>query len=211
MSTRGTYNVENTLLYNHWDNYPSGASYHFIEVIKKCGNLSLFSIIRGMERVEKATSKFDGPADFHYEIKDQRIICYSIAYDKDELTYRSSGSVEEWINDNFKYSDLEETDDINDYIVVKLNDNRYNTVNGVFDEAKKCFDNGIRMTNSGHTGNGSSEFKRAFDLFRTSTKDFKGYSDIYNLIYVPFFVKAYNHNDDTLFLSYSELAKETIQ
>jgi hypothetical protein len=211
MATRGTYNVENTLLYNHWDNYPSGASCHFIEVIKKCGNLSLFSIIRGMERAEKATSKFDGPAEFHYDIKDQKIICYSIAYDKDELIYHSSGTIEEWINDHFKVSNLEETDDINDYKIIKLADNRYNTVNGIFEEAKKCFDNGIRMTNSGHTGNGSSEFKRGFDLFKISTKDFKEYSDIYKRIYVPFFVNAYNHNDDSHFLSYCEIAKETIQ
>jgi hypothetical protein len=49
-----------------------------------------------------------GPADFSHEIK-ERIICYSTLPGRQsiELTYRSSGSVEEWINDNFKYSDLE--------------------------------------------------------------------------------------------------------
>jgi hypothetical protein len=206
MATRGTYKVENTLLYNHWDNYPAGAANHFLEVIKKHHNLDLFSIIRGMERAEKGTNIYDGPAGFHYVIEKEKITCYSIPYEKDELIYHSSGTIEQWINTAIK-SCLEEGDDINDYTVVKISDNRYNTVNGTFEEAKKEFEEAVRMTNLGHTGNGSSKFKNAFKLFKLSTKNFKEYSEIYKRIYVPFFVKAYNHDNDSLFLSYCETEK----
>jgi hypothetical protein len=206
MATRGTYKVENTLLYNHWDNYPAGAANHFLEVIKKYGNLDLFSIIRGMERAEKGTNIYDGSAEFHYVIEKEKITCYSIPCDKNELIHHSSGTIEQWINTAIK-SCLEEGDDINDYTVVKISNNRYNTVNGTFEEAKKEFEEAVRMTNLGHTGNGSFQFKNAFKLFKLSTKNFKEYSEIYKRIYVPFFVKAYNHDNDSLFLSYCETEK----
>ena len=207
MATRGTYKIDGQILYNHHDNYPIGAAAHFIEVIKKYNNLDLFSIIRGMERISKASSKYDGGPEFHYEIKDEQIFCYSVHPEKDALIYHSSGQIEEWINKQI-LKGLDETDDKNDYLIVKKSKNVFYTVNGLIKEAEEHFKSAITMTNNGQTGNGSSNFKTAFDLFKLLNVDFTKYANIYKRVYVPFFVDAYKHNGPDLFLSYCEVLTE---
>ena len=46
MATRATYKIDGKLLYNHWDNYPSGAACHFLNVLSTQGDLSLKSFIK---------------------------------------------------------------------------------------------------------------------------------------------------------------------
>jgi hypothetical protein len=199
MSTRGTYKIDGMLLYNHHDNYPSGTAYHLIETIKTHKNLHLFSVIRSMTRAEKITHTNYGQ-DYHYDITENEIICYKYDID-DNKNLHSSDTIENWINKNI-VKQLDETDDPNDYFVIKINNNYFDTKNNIFTEAKNHFENAIKMSDAKHIGNGSSEFKTAFDLFKLSTLDYSEYKEKYISQYVPLFVESYKHKSDTLFLSY---------
>ena len=72
MATRGVYQIgdervlgyNNSLLYNHWDNYPSGTALQLAQVIKAHGKLDYFSVIRGMPKVETIDSIFRCGAEF---------------------------------------------------------------------------------------------------------------------------------------------------
>ena len=209
MATRGTYQVDkNQLLYNHWDNYPSGAASHFIDVIKKSHNLDFFSIIRGMD-VKPASSKFDGPAEFYYEIdnKAKKITCFSISYDSatdtDSIHYHSSGSFIDWINDNIKKA-LEPSDNVDDFTIVEIRQNYFCTITQAKEEINNTYLRAKDMTNKGHTGNGSSSFGELFKMINKTGLNFKHIKDEYLRIYSPYFVKEYNHNDSKYFDNLTE-------
>lgn len=195
MATRGIYKVENVLLYNHWDNYPSGAANHFIEVIRKSGNLSLFSVIRGMDRTEPADSIFYGGAEYYYEIEKDRISCYKLGKEKVLI---SCNSIVNWINDNVREI-LEESDNVEDYTIVQLSENKYSTVSQVREDATKLYNKGKDCTDKGMMGNGSSCFSDAFRLFNKAGINFDELKNEFIEIYSPLFVKSYKHNDSTYF------------
>jgi hypothetical protein len=203
MATRGTYKVNGTLLYNHWDNYPSGTAYQLIKTIEKCNNLELFSVIRGMERIEPTNSIFDGRAEYYYEIDNynKKISCYSIPYDKDTIVLISSNSFENWLNDNIK-NNLESNDNPEDYTIIKLRDNYYCTLTQVREQIKFKYEQAKTMTDAGYIGNASSTFSDLFKLINKSGLNFDDIKKEYLETYAPMFVKSYGHETPDYFNSY---------
>lgn len=171
MATRGTYQIGNLNLYNHWDNYPEGAAVHLIGVIRKYGNLEPFSVVRGMENASPATSIYDGPAEFHYKIKGEKIECYSVSDESSQIFLRSSGTIEEWLNTNVKRA-LDDDDDKEDYTVVK-DRYRYYTKRSAFNQALTKLEESKKYPEN--SGNQSYAIREAFDLFKLSglVEDFK--------------------------------------
>ena len=112
MATRGTYRVEDKVLYNHWDNYPQGAAVHFLNILKTQGNFSLKSFLKCDEGVNFgfANSIFDGPAEYFYEINRQSNgeiyvgVCDVVGNYKDgyDLSLRKVYEMSDFINDRFK-------------------------------------------------------------------------------------------------------------
>lgn len=201
MATRGTYQIEGMLLYNHWDNYPSGTAYHFIEVIKKFGDLSLFSVIRGMDKIEKTGNIYDGRAEFHYKIIDGKIGCYSIAFDKDKLVPHSSGDIAEWINNAIKPS-LDDKDNIEDYMIIKMSSKRYTTLSQLRSYISSKFEHAKKITDCGSIGNGSHLFMELFQMIRKSGLSFDEMKKEYLNKYSPLFAESYKHDSTDHFDSY---------
>lgn len=201
MATRGTYQIEGMLLYNHWDNYPSGTAYHFIKVIEKFGDLSLLSVIRGMESIEKAGNIYDGRAEFHYKIANGNIECYSIPFDKDKLVPYSSGNIDEWINKSIKPS-IDAKDNVEDYTVIKISANKYTTLSKLRSDISTKFEHAKSITDYGSIGNGSYSFLEVFRLIKKSGLPFEEMKQEYLSKYSPIFAESYKHDTTSHFDSY---------
>lgn len=198
MATRGTYLINGSLNYNHWDNYPSGAALHLFEAIKKTGGFTLYDIIRGMPNLQSTGSIYDGRAEYHYKIEKDNIRCYSVGWEKDELKYESGGNIIDWINSNLE---LEPTDKKENFTLVEYK-GRYMTLK----EAKKMlridFKNAVKWLGQGMIGNSSGAFCDVFMAANKAKINIDSYKKKYLKLYVPIFVKSYNHNNSDLFNSY---------
>jgi hypothetical protein len=213
MATRGTYNIDGMICYNHWDNYPTGAASHILGTIKKCGAIDLFSMVRGMDRLEKGQSIFDGPAEFHYKINSGTgiLTAYKIRDDKDELVEFFEGPVEEFINDkmiearrlyekrNEKF--FEEGETMEDYTVLKRFQNRYATAAMVRVEAEKRWVDGLKALENGWIGNSSSAFCDSLKLF-AMVGNYEDKKSEWLTVYSPLFAQKYNHETTKHFDSY---------
>lgn len=201
MATRGTYQIEGMLLYNHWDNYPSGTAGHFIKVINAFGDLSLLSVIRGMDRIEKSVNIYDGRAEYHYKIVGDKIECYSIPFDNDKLVPHSSGEIADWINNAVK-SSLDDKDNVEDYTVIKLSPNRYITLSKLRQKITDKFDHAKHITDNGSIGNGSSLFSETFRMIKKSGLPFNELKNEYLSKYSKILADSYQHASTTYFDSY---------
>lgn len=198
MATRGTYLINGSLNYNHWDNYPSGTAYHLFNSIKKTGGIKTYDFIRGIDKLEPTKSIYDGRAEYHYKIEGDFINCYSIPMDKDTLVPVSSGNIIDWINDNLE---LEPTDKKDNYTLCKYS-GTYMTVAKAKKEIRKDFKFAEAWLLKGIIGNASSKFH---DIFKSANKagikiDFL--KNKYLKKYVPIFVKSYNHSSPDHFAGY---------
>jgi hypothetical protein len=189
MATRGTYKVDGVLLYNHWDNYPSGARAQLSKVLEKYGNLDLFSVIRGMENIMPTKSVYDGPAEFHYVIENHYIKMYDIQGDS-ELTLIDHGTIEDWINRGVKKNKF-----------VQLGHSYYKQ-STLYANGVKNYKLAIETLDKGMVGNASSIFIEAFKLINASGKRGTRIKKEYLQKYSPILADAYKHSDTELFDSY---------
>jgi hypothetical protein len=203
MSTRGTYYIEKNLCYNHHDNYPVGAAFHIVDVIKATGGTSFFDFIRGMKTLSPATSIYDGPAEFHYKIENGHIECFSIPWDEDKLVLVSKGPIEDWVNNEIKNNWdrlAEPSDNINDYLLVKI-DNTFITKTQAYEKGVKNFREQVKWLESGSIGN--ADFQRAFKYLKVSGRLYEEFKNTYLEIYSPYLAKRYKHENTELFDSYA--------
>lgn len=205
MSTRGSYKIEGITMYNHWDNYPSGAALMFFNTLKEYHNLNLFSFIRSNKSVELSHSLNKSGEEFSYEIKDNKIFCYSIDMKTDKLIPHSSDYIDNWVNSMIK-DILEKTDKLTDYQIIKC-DYGYYTESQIIEEAKKKYSGAVNYTESGSIGNGSSLFADCFKWCNFLPENFELNSlrKKYLSFWVPFFVTAYKHDNANIFNSYAEI------
>lgn len=200
MATRGTYLIEGSLNYNHWDNYPSGAAHHLLKVAEKSGSFDLYSCIRGMEGLKKTGSIFNGRAEYYYEINNDYIKCFAIPFDKDVTILQSEGNIHEWINENIKI-DLEPEDNPDDYFLVKLS-GRYMTKTQAKNEIEKTLEWANDNLKKGWIGNASSCFSTAFKMANNAEINIDDIKKDYIDNIVPVLMKSYGHSNPTLFNSY---------
>lgn len=176
MATRGTYKIDGKLLYSHWDNYPSGAACHFLNVLSTQGDLSLKSFIKCDKDVNFsfADSIFDGPAEFHYQLEkvDGEIIVkvYQIIMDekgRDKLgssnTYELSDFINTLYKKNFSEPDGEDKETIEQNRVLKIQgfNVTYTTVKGAKEEFNKLMQEAQKHLLNGFTGNARSSYSRS--------------------------------------------------
>lgn len=204
MATRGTYQIDgNPMLYNHWDNYPSGTAVHLAEVIKAHGKLDYFSVIRGMPKTDPIDSPFNCGAEFHYVIKGGRIECYAIPYcenGENKLLLQSSDTIENWLNANIE---LGAEDVPADWKILKIHNGYYMTETQAREKAKREWRHAVEAFEKGWTGNASSAFNSLFQFTRTAGIHFPEMLAEYISKYSPAFAKAYGHETTSLFDSYA--------
>jgi hypothetical protein len=182
MATRGTYQVDGKLLYNHWDNYPQGAACHFLDILKTQGNLSLKSFMKCDERVnfEFTNSIFDGPAEYFYKLdkKDNGeifVTVYNIILDErgsDKLGSSTIYEMSNFINDRFKKNftepNGEDKKEIEDSRVLRLESISgkisYITVKNAHGEFQRLMQEAQRNLLSGGVGNARYSYSRAKDI-----------------------------------------------
>lgn len=198
MATRGTYKVDNFLLYNHWDNYPSGAAAHLIGVIRDHGDLKPFSIIRSMP-VSETKSVFDGPAEFHYVIDKDKILHYSIS--GETLKCLECSLIEDWLNSHI-LDILDDDDNPDDFKVIKVSEGRFITRSQAILRGNKTYDEAKQFFEKGAWGNSSSLFADAFKWFRLAEFD-APQIDEYLKEFSPKLAAQYRHADTSLFDSYA--------
>lgn len=204
MATRGTYQIDgNPMLYNHWDNYPSGTAVQLAEVIKSQGKLDYFSVIRGMPKTDPIESPFNCGAEFHYIIQGGRIECYAIPYcenGENKLLLQSSDTIENWINANLE---LGAEDVPADWKIIKIHDGYFMTETQAKEKAQKDWEQAVHSFSKGWTGNASSAFHELFKFTRKAGIHFPEMLAEYVAKYSPAFAKAYGHADTSLFDSYA--------
>ncbi len=205
MATRGTYRVDGKLLYNHWDNYPEGAALQLLECIKKHGDLKLFSVIRGMDKIKETNSIYDGPAEYHYIIEKGTIKCYSIPPDKDLTEYHSQGTIKECINEHIKTA-LEKTDNPEDYQLVET-PYGLQTISDCKKDVNEKFLRAVELYEQGHIGNSSSSFNEAFRIANVAGIEIDELKKEYLEKYSPGFAASYKHEDSKYFDSIINEAK----
>jgi hypothetical protein len=213
MATRGTYNIDGMICYNHHDNYPLGAAFHFLVTIRKTGSIDLFSMIRGMERLEKGQSVFDGPAEYHYKIDSKTgiLTAYKILDDKDELVEFFKGPIEDFINDEMMKAKIryeqrnepffEEGETMEDYTVFKEYKNRYATASMIRVKAEERWAYGVHALEKGWIGNSSGAFQDSLKLFALVGNYEEKKTEWLNVL-SPLFAEKYNHETTKHFDSY---------
>jgi len=213
MATRGTYKVDGKLLYNHWDNYPSGAARHFLNILKTQGSLSLKSFLKCDEgcNFDFTNSIFDGPAEWHYVIEDEGkgsygVEVYKIIMDesgKDKKVFKNYYELQDFININFPQNFTEpmgeDRNEIEENVVVKVvskysNNVRYSTRKDLEKELQIKLNTAQMQLLNGHTGNASYTYSEASQLMVALEKDILIKS--YNKNIAPMLFKAYGHEGD---------------
>jgi hypothetical protein len=208
MATRGTYKIDGNLCYNHCDNYPSGAAYHMLEVLKNYHSASFFSFVRGMKDLQPTTSIFDGPAEFHYKIEKDRVMCYEITLDE-KMKLVSFGEIAEWVTSQL-FSELkrvgpkdffEPGEDERDIKIINYQ-GRYFTARQIEEKAISTFQMAEQQFEKGMWGNSSGNFSDAFKLFKLINKGINLKSK-YLKYYSPVFARQYQHQNTLIFDSYA--------
>lgn len=218
MATRGTYqiidktdygsSVTSGLLYNHWDNYPEGAAWHISCVLKQAGGrLSYVDMIRcqfenGPE-FTPTTSKFDGPAEWHYNIeiegdKEIFITVYKVTSDDELKPHTTRMEVHEFLN---KY--LEDDKGNHPKKWVRFTKNSFTTY-PVYRDKDDLYQAGIKALQSGfirlikgHTGNASSELSEGINMVNAS--GCKDLNDGYNKLIASYLADKYTQGDPKRF------------
>jgi hypothetical protein len=191
MATRGVYRVDGVYLYNHWDNYPSGAREHLSEVLEKYGKLDLFSVIRGMN-VSQAISPQDGGSEFYYVIENNFIQQYNV--DGKELTLTDQGTIEDWINRGVQ----------DKFIKVY---GQYMRQSQAHEKGVEMYEDAVQKLIKGHIGNASNQFRESFVYLNLAGGDFSEIVNEYKRKYSPKLAEAFNHSDTELFDSYVNNSK----
>ena len=179
MATRGTYQVEGTVLYNHWDNYPQGAACHFLNILSTQGDFTLKSFIKCEERVNFsfATSIYDGPAEYFYKLDKKEngeifVTVYPIIFDEkgnDKLGSSNTYEMSQFINDRFKKNftepEGEDKKEIEDSRVLKTGTThiRYITVKNARKKFLELMAQAQNQLLNGCKGNASFTYSQAKD------------------------------------------------
>jgi hypothetical protein len=211
MATRGIYQFGNVTLYNHWDNYPMGAAFHLLNALKEQHELSLFSLIRGLKESDLHSLNYSltldlWGAEYFYEITEDHFInVYEISIETDQKKLVSTKPVIDFINEQvrsyFATNQNDETENINDYLLVKLN-NHYYSVNQAIDMFTSEFNEAVDQFNRKMWGNSTSSFKRSFEIANISGIDVNKEKSEYLYLYSPVFTSVYKHQNSNLFDSY---------
>ena len=180
MATRGTYQVEGTVLYNHYDNYPQGAACHFLNILSTQGDFTLNSFIKCEKRVNFsfATSIYDGPAEYFYKLDKKEsgeifVTVYPIIFDEkgnDKLgssyTYEMSDFINERFKKNFAEPEGEGKKEIEDSRVLKTGTThiRYITVKNAHKEFQRLMAQAQNQLLNGCKGNASFTYSQAKDV-----------------------------------------------
>jgi len=204
MATRGTYKLDGLshIMYNHWDNYPSGTANHLLEVAKKHHSFTWEHIVRGVSGMYATDSIYDGPAEYHYEISMNYIKCYSISNDE-KLILHSEGKIHEWINKQIAEV-LEETDNADDYTLIQRNNSFYYTISQIQEEVETHITNALNAQNKGWTGNASSNWHDALKLINLIPPYERGemIKSEWTDRVAQFYADKYKHDTPEYFLSY---------
>ena len=205
MSTRGGYQINGVNMYNHWDNYPSGAAILFFNTLKKYHKIDLFSFVRANETVELSSDLVKSGQEYVYKFNSGKFQYYSVCWENDSLTPIGEPDIVMFCNDNI-LPKLEEGEKYEDFHLIRCKYGIY-TDSQIIENAKKEFSEGERFTKGGHIGNGPSCFSDCFRWcnYLPENQELNELREKYNNEYVPIFVKAYNHDDDKVFRGYSEI------
>jgi|688.fasta_scaffold392303_2 hypothetical protein len=210
MATRGIYQIGNTTLYNHWDNYPMGAAFHLCNALKEQHELSLCSLIRGIKECEIHSLIYYNNldlwgAEYFYEITEDHFVhVYEIGENDNKLNV-STKPVIDFINQEvrlyFATKQNDPNENINDYLLVKIN-NHYYSVNQAIDMFTKEYNQAVDQFNKKMFGNSTGSFKRSFEIANLSGIDANKEKSEYLYLYSPEFTKVYKHDNSNLFDSY---------
>jgi hypothetical protein len=208
MSTRGTYMIEGKLLYNHSDNYPSGAAWHLFQVLEQHGTIDFVSMIRtnnGHRQYgpdfKPTGSIYDGPAEYHYVITkpDGKIFVevYKIPYDSKGLQFVEKLELHEFINSNLDEEDIKEAG--GKVLAIKGQFKSYTNYFPTM-QAKKMLQNEINngfwmLLSHGGIGNASGNFSEAGAI--AEALDQKNLINNFNKYIAPIFKAAYNHDSES--------------
>jgi hypothetical protein len=208
MATRGTYKIDglSKIMYNHWDNYPSGTAFHLLEVAKKFHSFDWISVIRGMENMNETSSKFDGPAEYYYEISKSYVKCYQISYD-DNLILHSEGKIHEWINKNIQSNNaFKEIGNPSDYTLIEKHKDNFWTITQIQEEIEERVKYALNAQNNGWTGNASSAWHEALKMITQIPSYPRGEmirEEWINRL-AQFYADKYKHETPKYFLSYAQ-------
>lgn len=209
MSTRGTYKIEGKILYHHYDNYPSGAANHLLNVLNDRGAISLLDLLKCENNVNFsfANSIFDGPAEYHYIIKKDNngsifVECKKIDLE-DNLINLYTLELNEFINTYYPKCYIEPTyyeqQEIKDNEVLKITSKyskhvSYTTVKTLRKKVEKQSIEALRMLLCGATGNASSSFSE-LGTYLKALQDEKKIEN-YNKHIAPMLYKAYGYEGE---------------
>lgn len=208
MATRGTYKIDGLykIMYNHWDNYPSGTAFHLLEVAKKFHSFDWISVIRGMQNMEEASTKFDGPAEYYYEISKNYIKCYGISSDE-KLILHSEGKIHEWINRNIESSNaFKEIEKPNDYTLIEKHKDRFCTITQIQESIEERIIYALKAQNNGWTGNATSAWREALKMIAQIPSYPRGETirEEWKNRLAQFYADQYNHKTPDHFLNYAQ-------
>ena len=210
MSTRGTYLIEGKLLYNHCDNYPAGAAYHFANVLEQYGHIDYVSMIRtgaGKRQYgpdfKPTSSIYDGPAEYHYKITKSDgktfVEANKIPMDteKDSLVFMYKMELHEFINTNLSAEDLKEIGGPVLPIRGKYaSHTNYFTTPAAKEKLNFELMQGMgSLLYHGGVGNASSNFGAAGDIAQALGLD-KACQN-WNKYFAPIFKKSYGHDENS--------------